>query len=139
MVVSFPNTKPTSRSFDPGDFPVKTYKAQNGSEVRILYGSNRTNMRLTLTYENITDVNAEAFIAHYNDRQGTFKTFTPDNAVFTGWGGQGPDKNKTNATDNNKWLMATYASNAYRYEKPPQLVQVRKGISTVTISLIGVL
>ena len=139
MAVTFPNIKPTARSFDPGDFPQKTYKSQNGTEVRILYGSKRTNMRLSLTYENITDVNAEAFIAHYNDRQGTFKTFSPNSAVFTGWGGQGPDKNKGRAADNNKWLLATYAGNAYRYEKPPELVQVRKGISTVTISLIGVL
>ena len=51
----FPDLIPTSRSFEAGDYPVKTFKAQNGAEHRILYGSNRTNMKLSLTFANITD------------------------------------------------------------------------------------
>ena len=62
--MAFPNLVPTSRSFDAGDFPIKTFKAQNGTEVRILYGSNRTNMKMVLTYSNITDANAALFLNH---------------------------------------------------------------------------
>ena len=124
---------PSSRSYESGDFPVKTYKAQNGSEVRILYGSNRTNMRLSLTYANIKDADAEQFLDHYIAVQGTFKTF--ELAPFAeyrgsargGWSGRRDS------------LGAATSGNAYRYEKAPQLVQVRPGISTVTVNLIGVL
>ena len=60
----FPTLIPTSRQFDAGDFPVKTYKAQSGAEVRILYGTDRTSMTLSLSFANITDANAQLFIDH---------------------------------------------------------------------------
>ena len=50
----FPALSPTSRDFKPGDFAVKTYNAQSGAEVRILYGDTRTNMELALSYDNIS-------------------------------------------------------------------------------------
>lgn len=130
---SFPDLIPTSRSFDPGDFPVKTYKAQNGSEFRILYGSNRTNMRLSLSYGNITDAEAEQFLDHFEAVQGTFKTFSirafkhNNGNTRAGWEG------------NADALSASVSKNRFRYESAPQCVQVRPGISTVTVNLIGVL
>ena len=124
---------PTARSFESGDFPVRTYKAQNGVEHRILYGSNRTNMKLSLTYANIKDVDAEKFLDHYDAVQGTFQTFglrnhsDGTNPARGGWEG------------NKDALGADASGNDYRYEGPPQLTQVRHGISTVTVNLIGVL
>lgn len=124
---------PSSRSYESGDFPVKTYKAQNGSEVRILYGSNRTNMKLSLTYANIKDADAEQFLDHYIAVQGTFKTFgigvfdQNQGSARGGWDGRRDS------------LGAATSGNAYRYESAPQLVQVRPGVSTVTVNLIGVL
>ena len=118
---------PTSRTFESGDFPVKTFKAQNGTEARILYGSLRTNMRLSLSYANISDDDAASFLDHYDDRQGTFKTFLVGSEAKKGWKG---GNSKISARDN---------GNKYRYEGPPQLTQVRPGVSTVTVNLIGVL
>jgi len=85
--MSFPAAlKPTSRSFDPGSYPVKTFLSQSGAETRILYGSERTGARLSLSYENIGDASAGLFVSHYDEVQGTFKTFQlPDNAL-SGWG-----------------------------------------------------
>lgn len=125
--MAFPNLVPTSRSFESGDYPVKTFKAQNGSEVRILYGDKRTNMKLSLSYANITDAEAEQFLDHYDEVQGTFKTFTLSELAREGW------------TGNKDALGAQTHGNDYRYEKPPQQVSVRPGISTVTVNLIGVL
>lgn len=123
------NLVPTARSFESGDFPVKTFKAQNGSETRILYGSSRTNMKLALTYANIKDADAELFLDHYDQVQGTFQTFglgTAD-AARGGWEG------------NQDALGAQTHGNNYRYERAPTVAQVRPGISTVTVNLIGVL
>ena len=127
--MAFPTLVPTSRSFEAGDYPVKTFKAQNGKEHRILYGSNRTNMRLSLSYANITDANAELFLDHYHEVQGTFGTFAIGglDASRGGWKG------------NKDAIGAATHGNSYRYESPPQLAQVRPGISTVTVNLIGVL
>jgi len=139
--MTFPITKtnggdlvPSARSFESGDYPVKTYKAQNGAEHRILYGSNRTNMKLSLTYANILDADAEQFLDHYDTVQGTFQTFAVGNVVGTkinptrgGWEG------------NKDALGAQAQGNDYRYEGPPQVAQVASGRSTVTVNLIGVL
>ena len=137
--MTFPITKtnggdlvPSARTFESGDYPVKTYKAQNGAEHRILYGSSRTNMKLSLTYANILDADAELFLDHYDTVQGTFQTFSLGsingvNPTRGGWEG------------NTDALGAQTHGNNYRYEGPPQVAQVASGRSTVTVNLIGVL
>ena len=126
--VKFPNLQPTARTFDSGDFPVKVYKAQNGSEHRILYGSRRTNMRLSLTFANITDSEAEQILDHYEQVQGTFGTVIVEKSTGkAGWEG------------NEDALGAGAHGNSYRYENPPQLTSVRPGVSTVTVNFIGVI
>jgi len=124
----FPLLVPTSRSFDAGDYPIKTFKSQNGAETRILYGSNRTNMKLSLSYANITDANAELFLDHYDEMKGTFTTFPV-----------GQDTGKGGWKGNSDAIGANSHGNEYRYESAPQLTQVRPGVSTVTVSLIGVI
>jgi hypothetical protein len=128
--MAFPSIRPTSRSFDAGDYPVKVFKSQSGAEVRILYGDKRTNMKMQLGYENITDAQAELFLDHYNETQGTFQTFAFENGTQNaklGWEGS------------DDAIGAQYWGNNWRYEGPPQVQQVRSGISTVTVNLIGVL
>jgi hypothetical protein len=124
----FPSLVPTSRSFDAGDYPIKTFKSQNGAETRILYGSNRTNMKLSLSYANITDANAELFLDHYDEMKGTFTTFPV-----------GRDTGKGGWEGNADAIGASEHGNSYRYESAPQLTQVRPGVSTVTVNLIGVI
>ena len=125
--MAFPSLVPTARSFESGDYPIKTFKAQNGKEHRILYGSNRTNMKLSLSYANIEDADAELFLDHYDEVQGTFGTFVIGEDSRKGWKG------------NKDALGAGFQGNSYRYESPPQVAQVAPGFSTVTVNLIGVL
>ena len=72
----FPALQPTSRDFTPGNWPVKSYKSQSGAEVRILYGDTRTNMELTLGYDNISDAQAQQFLTHYDETKGTYSQLT---------------------------------------------------------------
>ncbi len=125
---------PSARTFESGDYPVRAYRAQNGSEHRILYGSKRTSMKLSLTYANILDADAELFLDHYDAVQGTFQTFSLPNV-------DGTDENPTRFgwEGNKDALGAQTHDNNYRYEGPPQVVQVASGRSTVTVSLVGVL
>ena len=85
--MAFPILKPSSRTYDPGTYPVKVFKAQNGQETRILYGSERTEVKLSLTYANIGDPNAELFLDHYDEVQGTFQTFKIAEQAFAGFTG----------------------------------------------------
>ena len=123
---------PSARTFESGDYPVKTYRAQNGAEHRILYGSKRTSMKLSLTYTNIADIDAELFLDHYDTVQGTFQTFSLGNV-------NGVNPTRGGWEGNKDALGAQTHGNNYRYEGPPQVVQVASGRSTVTVNLIGVL
>lgn len=124
--MSYPSHRPTSRSFEAGDYPVKTYKSQSGVELRILYGDKRTGVRLQLSYDNIPDTAADDFLNHYNDTKGTFLSFTLPSQFRTGWSGTA---SAIDVPSDNQW----------RYESPPSVQQVRPGISSVKVNLIGVL
>jgi hypothetical protein len=125
--MDFPNLIPTSRSFDPGDWPVKTFRSQNGSETRVLYGDKRTGMSLQLTYENIADAQAEQFFDHYREMLGTYTTFPVGLKAREGFAGS------------STVFGASAYGNAYRYAEPPSIASVKPGISTVTVKLVGVL
>jgi len=125
--MNFPNFTPTARSYEAGDFPVKKYRAQDGKEIRILYGSKRTGMKLQLVYSNLTDLQAEQFGEHYHEMQGTFQTFALLDNAKRGWGGKGES------------IGAEYWGNRWRYELAPQMQQVRPGISSVTVNLVAAL
>ena len=128
--MAYPDIAPTARSFDPGNWPVRSYNAQNGTEIRLLYGSKRFNLKLQLSYANISDTQAEQFLTHYQEVLGTYKTFevTATNRVqvTAGWGG---DRNALSPPTGVSW----------RYEKAPQVKSIRPGVSSVNVQLTGVI
>jgi hypothetical protein len=121
----FPALRPTSRDFKPGDYPVKTYSAQSGAEVRILYGDTRTRMELSLGYDNATDAQAKQFLDHYDEVKGSFSTFEVDPSARAGWG------STAEAID-------TAGVNRWRYADSPQVTAVRPGRSSIRVNLVGV-
>ena len=124
--MAFPTLRPTSRQFDAGDYPVKRFSAQSGAEIRILYGSKRTGMKLGFSYDNISDSEAEQFLTHYDSTYGTYDTFALPAEARSGWSGTPA---AIDAAIGNNW----------RYEEQPQVTSVRPGRSSVIVSLIGVL
>jgi hypothetical protein len=122
----FPTHKPASRSYSSGDYPVKAFRSQSGVETRILYGDTRTGMSLDLSFENITDTQASEFLTHFAETKGTYLTFTIPSQTLAGWSGS------TTALD-------AASANRWRYKDEPQISSVRPGISSVQVSLVGVL
>ena len=124
--MAFPSLVPSARQFSPGNWPVRTFKAQDGAEVRLLYGNRRTNMKLTLSYNNITDSQAEQFLDHFYEVRGTYDTFLLPEETGKGW------------TGTVGALTAVIAENRWRYEEQPQVSAVRPGVSSLNLTLIGV-
>ena len=126
---------PTSRQFTTGSFPVKTFQAQNGAEIRVLYGVQLTGKRMTLTYVNVTDTVAWRFMQHYIQMRGSYTTFllqgTGNQGARAGWG---PDQDGAD----DRALLANPFNMRYRYAEEPQITSVHRGRSTVTIQLIAV-
>ena len=135
--MDFPRYYPSRRSIDPGDYPVKKFRAQNGSELRILYGDKPTGIKLTLQYNGIEDERAEEFRAHYYSKKGTFEAwhFNVDNIEYRrGWEG------KSDGDDELGNLLGVLRiGNIWRWEKAPVITNVYPGVSNVSVSLIGVL
>jgi len=124
--MAYPTLNPASRTFSPGDYPIKRFQSQSGVETRILYGSRRTNMTLDLSYENITDTEAEYFSTHYDEVKGTYQTFTLPNEARAGWSASAS-------------TIDVVSGAAWRYSDAPTITAVRPGISTVQVKLVGVL
>lgn len=123
--MAFPALSPSARDFNPGNWPIKTYTAQSGAEVRILYGDTRSRMELSLSYDNISDSQAEQFLTHYDEVKGTYTAFDIDSAAKDGWTGS---TGAIDAGNINKW----------RYADAPQITAVRPGRSSVKVNLVGV-
>lgn len=124
--MAFPSLTPTSRDFNPGDWPIKRFSSRSGAEVRILYGSQRVNAKLNLSYENISDANAQLFLDDYEAQIGTLRTFDLPSAVKTGWSGS---SSSIDAPAGSKW----------RYDAEPSVRAVRPGLSSVTVNLVAVI
>jgi len=136
--MDFPRYYPSRRSIDPGDYPVKKFRAQNGSELRILYGDKPTGIKLTLEYNGLDDKEAQDFRDHYYSKKGTFEAwhFNVDNIEYRrGWEGY---KNGEDGRVGNV-LGVLELGNIWRWEKAPVITNVYPGVSNVSVSLIGVL
>ena len=123
--MAFPTLAPSARNYVPGDWAQQKYRSMSGAEVRIRYGDKRTDASLSLQYQNIPDADAELFLADYDSKFGTYKSFTLPPEVLAGWSG------------------ANYVPNTsamkFRYGGPPQLQAVRPGVSSVSVELVGVI
>ena len=127
----FPTSKPSSRSYVPGDFPIKRFVSQSGVETRVLYGSKETGAKLSLGYKNLEDSTADNFVGHYREMKGTYTTFdlsadSWNDIVRAGWTG---NQDRIDAPPGTLW----------RYARQPQVTSVKPGISNVKVDLVAVL
>ena len=123
---------PTTREFTAGVWPVKSFQAQNGASVKILYGDRIAQKTMSLSYANLNDKDAEIFFQHYWEQKGTYGSFkfndTSSDDIRGGWQGD-LTTIASDGTENGrvKWS----------YAEEPRIVSTFKGRSTVTVELIG--
>ena len=128
--MTFPTLKPSGRDYTPAQYRVKAFNSESGKEVRILYGNEPTGARLNLTYNNLSDTEAEKFIEHFRSVKGTYNTFTVGNEVQAGWSGDPKNLSKDSGDS---------TPNAWRYAQAPRLQSIKPGVSSVSVDLIAVL
>jgi hypothetical protein len=126
--VAFPALRPTSRNYSPGKYPQSEFKALNGVSTRIIYGNRRSEAELSLSFANITDTQAAAVLALYDQ-----VTPVDDWVSFT-------------ANDGAAGASASLASYLrevggsglrWRFAEAPSVSSVKPGISTVQVSMVG--
>ena len=84
--VEFPNIKPTTRRFTPGEYPQTMFRAQNGASVAVRFGTQQFESKLSLTFQNITDTQARQILGNYKDVNGAwdYVEFPSDSAMLSG-------------------------------------------------------
>lgn len=128
--VAFPNIKPTSRSYSPGDFAQTRFESLNGATTVIRYSNKRKNSELSLTFANISDYDAYRILNNYEivNSVWDYVSFGYHNAL-------------TGVESSLYYYVGetTEPRLRWRYAEAPQVESVKPGISTVTCRFTGFL
>ena len=127
---AFPNIKPSSRTYTPGNFPQTEFRAQNGALTILRYGNKRVDSTLSLEFRNIPDSQARQIIDNYINVNQDLDTVT----FLLGDGGAGIDD-----IGLLNYIKEQGTGLSWRYAGPPQVTSTFKGRSTVVCEFIGVL
>ena len=126
----FPTIKPSSRSYNPGEYPSTTFESLDGTKTHLRYGNKRVNATLKLGFSGITDAQAALILANYEDVNSEWNYVTFDR----GYGTAGV----TN-TDLLGYLKEATSSLKWRYSAPPSVTSVFPGTSNVSCSFVACL
>ena len=130
MPHSFPSVKPSSRSYNPGEYPQTKFEAQNGAKTIMRYGKNRVNATLTLGFSNISDADAALILANYEDVNSDWDYVTFNGGYATA--------GVTN-TSLVAYLRESGSGLKWRYSGPPSVTSSFKGKSNVSCSFVACL
>jgi len=125
-MATFPSITPTGRSFRPGVYPQKTYRALSGAVVKRTYGNSPYGAQLDLEFDNVPDATVVILLDHYRNQTAANSRFTLSASVTSG-------------------MSITLAARAnasidglrWEYANPPEVQTVRPGFNNVRVSLAG--
>jgi hypothetical protein len=125
-MADFPSLVPSSRSFNPGDYPTRRYQTLNGTVWKRSFGNVRVGMTIEMQFANISDDKAALIWNHYRSEAGTLSRFDINPAfVFGG------------ASTGLRQAASIDPSVRWAYAEPPRVDSVFPGISTVNVTLVG--
>ena len=84
-MTTFPSIEPETRSLIYGDYPQNVHEGKSGGDGRILLANKRVEQRLTITYEYLTETQAQTLLTHFNDQNGTVEPFDLSSAIWLGY------------------------------------------------------
>ena len=124
-MADFPALTPTARSFQLGQYPVKTYRAMSGATLRRSFGNRAFGHTLDLQFDNVPEATVNTIIDHYNTQGGGTIGFALPATVFAGYSAD--LRNRAQNPTGIEWL----------YAEPPSVSSVLRDRSSVTVKLIG--
>ena len=136
----FPDIKPTSRNFSPGEYPSTTFESLDGTKTHLRYGNKRVNATLNLGFSNITDGQVGLILDNYDDVMSVYDyvQFTDANGSL-GIEGAGSGYFLRKEIHNDAGTGETRLGLKWRYSQPPKVTSVQPGISNVSCSFVACL
>tara|TARA_R100001460_G_scaffold100029_2_gene143494 strand:+ start:3296 stop:3667 length:372 start_codon:yes stop_codon:yes gene_type:complete len=84
-MTTFPSLEPETRALVYGNYPINTHEGLSGGNVRFKVGAKRIEQRLTITYEYLTETEAQTLLTHYNGQNGSIEPFDLSSSVWLGY------------------------------------------------------
>ena len=137
---AFPNITPSQRVYTPGTFPQNEFQGLNGAVTILQYGAKTVDSKLEMTFQNITDAEANDILDNYEAVNGGRDDFGRQDYVELPDSNEGAVKGVEDKTL--RLQMAERQSGQklrYRYASPPVITSTFPGRSTVQVSLRGYL
>ena len=128
--IRFPFLTPTRRQYTPGRYPQTVFVAQNGATSVMRFASKWVNAKLQLTFENISDDDADRIIDHYiqvND-DWDYAFISATDPVLKGM-----------VNDLRQNIDGQPRGLRWRYSEPPRITSVFPNVSTVECNLTAYL
>ena len=125
-MATFPAYAPTSRQFNPGSYPQKSYRSLAGVVVKRSFGSKPTGATLRLDFNNIADTKVVAILNHYQSQTAANQRFKVTATTMAGLS-TSLTALADGSADNLRW----------EYSQPPAVESIRPGVSRVQIQLLG--
>ena len=127
---AFPSIKPTSRSYNPGNYPSTNFESLDGTKTHIRYGNKRVNATLSLGFSNITDAETYEILENYREVNSVY-----DYVTFSSSNGTAGVSN----TNLSNYFREVGSSLKWRYSRPPSVTSTFKGLSNVSCSFVACL
>ena len=124
-MAEFPALKPSARSFQLGEYPIKTYRALSGATRRRSFGNRPFGYTLDLEFANVAEATVNAICDHYNNQGGGTVAFELPTELFASYSSTLQGKIRTPAGI--EWL----------YAGPPSIKSIQRDLSTITVKLVG--
>jgi len=140
--VVFPYHTPSTRVYEPGEYPIKLFESQNGATSAIRFGNRRSKSKLKLEFANVEEQVAFDILRVYRNcmlNWGYIRFNRGDDGV-NGKGGSWEGVEHPELISDFYQENAVTASGTYwRFEKPPQVTSVVPGIVTVSCAFVSYL
>ena len=121
MTTSFPALRPVSRTYTPGEYPVKRFNAINGASTTRLYGSQAFDAQMSLEFI-VDDADLISLTTSWNESNGGFDHLELPTQVFSGMDSSVFPEQLT-----------------WRWAEVPSVSSVRGELSRVSVKLIATL
>jgi hypothetical protein len=121
-MTTFPSLEPETRALIYGDYPQNIHEGLSGGNVRFLLNNKRVLQRLTITYEYLTETQAQSLLDHFNLQNGTIEPFDLSSEIWLGY------STPPVSSSNYKWRYAQAfqisISSPNRYSTSIELISV---------------
>ena len=75
-MTTFPSLEPDTRRLNYGDYPQNIHEGLSGGDVEQI---------LTITYQHLTETQAQTLLTHFNGQNGTIESFDLSSIIWSGY------------------------------------------------------